>query len=172
MKEAPTGRIARETLPYFRRAGYITDSTDVTWRFVETLLPLAVGSVDRLEEIPARVATVFDWDAARAAALVAAEPDGARVVRAFAEAIAGAGPLDRDAFRAAAARVREATGLKGRALFHPIRVALTAADSGPELDLAVPAIDRGAALPPDSGVARVVSCVDRAAIVTRRLAGP
>jgi hypothetical protein len=117
------------------------------------------------------VATVFDWDAARAAALVAAEPDGARVVRAFAEAIAGAGPLDRDAFRAAAARVREATGLKGRALFHPIRAALTAADSGPELDLAVPAIDRGAELPPDCGVARVVSCADRAAIVTRRLAG-
>ena len=40
----------------------------------------------------------------------------------------------------------EQTGLKGRALFHPIRVALTAAESGPELDLVVPAIDRGATL--------------------------
>ena len=74
----------------------------------------------------------------------APKPDGARAVAAFAEAVAGVGPLDRESFRAAATRAREKTGLKGRALFHPIRVALTAADSGPELDLAVPAIDRGA----------------------------
>jgi hypothetical protein len=45
------------------------------------------------------------------------------------------------------AEARQATGLKGKALFHPLRVALTAADSGPELDLLVPAIDRGAVLP-------------------------
>ena len=40
------------------------------------------------------------------------------------------------------------TGQKGKALFHPIRVALTGRAEGPELDLAVPAIDRGADLPP------------------------
>ena len=80
-----------------------------------------------------------------------AEPDGARVVAAFARGSGRAGPLDREAFRAAAPRARERTGLKGRALFHPIRVALTAAESGPELDLAVPAIDRGAALPRRGG---------------------
>ena len=40
--------------------------------------------------------------------------------------------------------------MKGRALFHPIRVALTGEAGGPELDLAVPAIDRGAALPPSA----------------------
>ncbi len=58
------------------------------------------------------------------------------------------GPLlDKESFRAVATRVRERTGQKGKALFHPIRVALTGSDGGPELDLAVPAIDRGAALP-------------------------
>ena len=41
-------------------------------------------------------------------------------------------------------RVKEKTGQKGKALFHPIRVALTGEGGGPELDLAVPAIDRGA----------------------------
>ena len=43
-------------------------------------------------------------------------------------------------------RVKERTGQKGKALFHPIRVALTGEGGGPELDLAVPAIDRGAQL--------------------------
>ncbi len=43
-----------------------------------------------------------------------------------------------------AARVRERTGQKGKALFHPIRLALTGEPEGLELDLAVPAIERGA----------------------------
>jgi glutamyl-tRNA synthetase/nondiscriminating glutamyl-tRNA synthetase len=173
MKVAEPARLARLAWPYFQRAGFVdreTDVSDVSLEFVCALLPLAVGSVDRIEEIPERVATVFEWDGERAASLVAAEADGARVVRAFAEAVAGAGPLDRDAFRAAVGRARDVTGLKGRALLHPIRVALTAADSGPELDLAIPAIDRGAALPPGSGVVTVASCAARAAQVAARLA--
>jgi len=171
LKEAAPERLVRDVLPYFRRAGYITAETDVSSEFVRSLLPIAVGSVDRLEEMPDRVRTIFEWDAAQAAALVAAEPDGPRVVRAFAGAVAGADGLDRDAFRAAAARVRSETGLKGRALFHPIRVALTAADSGPELDLAVPAIDRAASLPESAGIRRVPSCAARVAEVARTL-GP
>ena len=73
------------------------------------------------------------------------------------------GPLaDRNAFRAMANRVKEKTGQKGKALFHPIRVALTGESGGPELDLAVPAIDRGAQLPGDSGLAKILSSRDRA----------
>jgi len=72
------------------------------------------------------------------------------------------GPLTKETFRAAAGRVKDKTGLKGRALFHPIRVALTGLESGPELDLAVPAIDRGAMLPSSAGVPPIPSCADRA----------
>ena len=79
------------------------------------------------------------------------------------------GALDRDAFRLAATEARAATGLKGRALFHPIRVALTAADSGPELDLAVPAIDRGAAIESGAGIGPVLSCAERAKQVVKLL---
>ena len=49
---------------------------------------------------------------------------------------------DKDTFRAVANRVKDRTGLKGKNLFHPIRVILTGAHEGPELDLIVPAIDR------------------------------
>jgi hypothetical protein len=45
-----------------------------------------------------------------------------------------------------AGRVRERSGQKGKALFHPIRLALTGEAEGLELDIAVPAIERGAAL--------------------------
>jgi nondiscriminating glutamyl-tRNA synthetase len=169
MKEAAPARIAREAAPYFSRAGYVTVASDAALAFVESLLPMAVGSVDRLEEIPERVAFIFDWDEAPAAGLVEVEPDGARAVAEFSRQIAGIGALDREAFRAAASRTRVSTGLKGRALFHPIRVALTAADSGPELDLAVPAIDRGASIGEGQGVRRVASCAERAARVVQYL---
>src|SRR5262249_58872680 len=89
------------------------------------------------------------------------EPGAREVVAALPDAIQGA-LFDRDAFRAAANRVKEKTGQKGKALFHPIRVALTGESGGPELDLAVPAMDRGAALAADTGVAKVPSAPERA----------
>jgi glutamyl-tRNA synthetase/nondiscriminating glutamyl-tRNA synthetase len=160
MKEAAPARIARESLPYFIRVGFVSHATPDALAYLASLLPMAVGSVDRLDEIPARVAFVFEWQAAAAAALVRQEADGPTAVAGMAAALDDA-LLDRDAFRAAVTRAREKTGLKGRALLHPIRMALTAAESGPELDLAVPAIDRGAICGLDSGVAPIVSCAQR-----------
>jgi hypothetical protein len=136
--------------------------------YVGTLLPMAVGSVDRLEEIPDRVRFVFEFDPAAAlaradVAAIVAEPGAREVIAALADELREAGPMDREGFRAAAGRVRQRTGQKGRALFHPIRVAVTGLADGPELDLAVPAIDRGAALPVSAGLAAIVSCRDRVA---------
>lgn len=167
MKVAEPARLAALARPYFERAGYVEAGAAGAAAFVESVLPMTAGAVDRLEEMPARVAFLFDWSAAGAAALTRAEPDGARAVAAFAASVSGP-LLDRDAFRAAAARVRERTGLKGRALFHPLRVALTGLESGPELDLAVPAIDRASGL---AGIARVESCLARAQAVAAACEG-
>jgi glutamyl-tRNA synthetase/nondiscriminating glutamyl-tRNA synthetase len=167
MKEAEPARLVRESLRYFARAGYALVGTDAAGQYLESLLPMAIGSVDRLEEIPERLHFVFDWTVARAAALVRAEADGPKAIAAFAAEIAQAGPLDREAFRDAVTRAKQATGLKGRALLHPIRAALTAAESGPELDLAVPAIDRGARLPASAGLTPIPSCADRTAAVAK-----
>ena len=65
-------------------------------------------------------------------------------------------------FRAAAGVVKAATGCKGKALFHPIRTILTGEDSGPELDLAVPAIDHVAGLDGVTPGRTVPSCAERA----------
>ena len=167
MKAAAPARLAAETARYFIARGHLRKRSDDAMEYLGSLLPMAVGSVDRLEEIPDRVRFIFEFDAEAAAA----RPDVAEILReggardviaALPDAIPGP-LLDRDAFRAAANRVKERTGLKGKALFHPIRVALTGDGAGPELDLAVPAIDRGAGLPASAGVAPVVSCRERAA---------
>ena len=171
MKAAPSDRLAQLARPYFVRAGWMTNAPETT-TFIESLLPMVAGSVDRLEDIPERLTGLFAWDADRAAAMVTADPDAGSapaVIHAFAREIEPVGPLDRQAFRAAAERVRQHTGVKGRALFHPIRDALTAAASGPELDLLVPAIDRAAMLSSDAVVAAVPSCRERARRVSERL---
>jgi glutamyl/glutaminyl-tRNA synthetase len=125
-----------------------------------------VGSVDRLEEIPDRLAFLFAYDAHAALARpdvagVLHEAGAREVIAVFAEVMTDS-IVDKDAFRAMANRVKEKTGRKGKALFHPIRVALTGESGGPELDLAVPAMDRGAQLPPDAGVAKIMSAAERA----------
>jgi len=174
MKVAAPARLAAESLRYFLARDYVRRRTDAALEFVASLLPMAVGSVDRLEEIPERLQFLFEFDPAASlrqegVARVVDEPGAREVILALPDAIEA--PLaDREAFRAAAARVRERTGLKGKALFHPIRVALTGAEGGPELDVAVPAIERGAALPPQAGVARITGCRVRAEMFARALA--
>ena len=166
MKVAAPARIAAESARYFLTRGFLKRRSDAALAYLESVLPMAVGSVDRLEEIPDRLAFLFQYDAVQALANPAVSgvlhEAGARgVIAALGETIEGP-LLDRDAFRAAASRVKDKTGQKGKALFHPIRVALTGESGGPELDLAVPAMDRGAALPPDAGVAKIFSARERA----------
>ena len=65
--------------------------------------------------------------------------------------------------------MKQKTGQKGRALFHPIRIALTGAADGPELDLLVPAIERGADLDPSCGIAPITGARERAGEFARAL---
>ena len=175
MKAAPSGRLAVESIRYFIAAGFVRKRTEEALEYIASLLPMAVGSVDRLEEVTDRVRFIFDFEPAAALARddvkhVLAERGAREVVLALPEAIQQ--PIaDREAFRAVAARVRELTGQKGKALFHPIRVALTGSDGGPELDLAVPAIDRGAALPQQAAVAKIIGTKQRAELFARAVSG-
>jgi glutamyl-tRNA synthetase len=55
-------------------------------------------------------------------------------------------PWDESTWSAWTKAVSEATGAKGRALFHPLRLALTGRDSGPEMKKLLPLIGRSRAL--------------------------
>jgi nondiscriminating glutamyl-tRNA synthetase len=174
LKAADARRLAELAVPYFNHAG-ITMAPDARGlEFLASAMSMASASVDRLDQVPGRLAFLFGFAAERTIddAQLRAEltTDGGRaVVLALADELARAPRLDREAFRAAANRVKARTGCKGKALFHPIRVALTGRAEGPELDLAVPAIDRGAELPPDAGVPPITGNRERAAAIARAL---
>src|SRR5262245_24809203 len=146
----------------------------VAFEYLASVMPIASESVDRLDQVPPRLSVLFKYSAEAAIAdeTVRAEMtgDNARAVaQAFADELASAPRLDREKFRAAANAVKTRTGQKGRALFHPIRIVLTGRAEGPELDLVVPAIDRGAELPPDAGVPTITGCRERAAAFVKAL---
>jgi len=150
LKAAAPDRLARLSVPYLRQHEWLSEPSSADLAFLERVIPAAAASVDRLEQIPARLKFLFDYSATRVLEDpgVRAEALGARsVIDALAEELSAAQRLlDKDTFRAAATRVRERTGQKGKALFHPIRLALTGEPEGLELDLAVPAIEAGASL--------------------------
>ncbi len=169
LKALAPARLIEEALPFLRQAALVVDDlTEPARDWLASALPPAAASVDRLSEVPDRLHSIFHFDAAAVLgtpgpAAELSQPAARAVVLALADDLDSAPPLlDRDAFRAAAARVKDRTGQKGRGLFHPIRVALTGMAEGPELDVLVPAIDRAAHLPSPNGLAPVVSCRDRA----------
>ena len=168
LKLAAPERLARLAVPYFQREGWLAEPSPAQLEFLAHVVPLAAGSVDRLEQVPARLHFLFDYTAARALRdpAIRGEAAGARpVIEALAAELASSGPLvDRESFRAVAGRVRDRTRAKGKALFHPIRLALTGEAEGLELDLAVPSIERGAAV-----VERIPSARERSAAFLHEL---
>jgi nondiscriminating glutamyl-tRNA synthetase len=172
LKAAAPARLVRLSLPYLRQHEWVSEPTAPDLEFLERIIQAAAASVDRLEQVPARLRFLFDYSAARALAdsNLRAEAKASRaVIDALAEELPRAGRLlDREAFRAAASRVRDRTGQKGKALFHPIRLALTGETEGLELDLAVPAIEAGASLQA-SAITPILGAAERAAAFASEL---
>ncbi len=174
LKIADPARLAELSLPYFIEGGVSMSPDGRGLEFLASTMSMASSSVDRLSQVPQRVSFLFDYDPAHALRdpqlLAEMRADGARaVVGALAEELAVAPRLDREKFREVANRVKARTSQKGKALFHPIRVVLTGRAEGPELDLAVPAIDRGAELPPSSGISGILGNRERAGAFARAL---
>jgi glutamyl-tRNA synthetase len=55
-------------------------------------------------------------------------------------------PWDAETWKIWTAAVAEATGTKGRTLYHPLRLALTGEEKGPEMALLLPLIGRARVL--------------------------
>jgi nondiscriminating glutamyl-tRNA synthetase len=167
LKAASADRLAQLSVRYLQAAGWLDQPTAADAAFLARVIPAAAASVDKLDELAARLRFLFDYSAPRTLtldALRAEAEQSSAVIRALAEELSTSAPmLDRDAFRAVAGRVRDRTGQKGKSLFHPIRLALTGEPEGLELDAAVPAIEHGALLAVEgSGLRAIPSARARA----------
>ena len=166
LKLCAPDRLAQLAEPHLRARGQIVGALSTEARtWLEAVLPAMATSVDRVPQLADRLEAVFYHPGAP----LENEPGLPEVAAALAAELGGGLRLvDKDTFRALAGRVKDRTGLKGKGLFHPIRVILTGSTEGPELDLIVPAIDRAADLR-ESGLAPVAGCRERAEAAARLL---
>ncbi len=54
------------SLPYFHREGYAADPSDTGRAYLASIVTMAAGSVDRLEEVPSRLRFLFEFDPRKA----------------------------------------------------------------------------------------------------------
>jgi glutamyl-tRNA synthetase len=154
---------AREVLPsdvmgstvVGRQAARISAAPDIlptlaSW--FERLVALLVPKVDHLDQLPAQAAAIFGVDPVIARAnsentAILATDSACAVLTQLADRVhAHVGPVTPEVFKAWMNDIRAATGIKGTELFHPVRIAITGAHSGPEFDKLIPLIEEGAAL--------------------------
>jgi nondiscriminating glutamyl-tRNA synthetase len=156
LKAAPLARLAALTVPFLVRAGWLAEppvgSFDAAvLRWLERVVDAVLKNLNQLDELPEAARLIFEYDAHHVvhsdATRHVAEDSGARdVLRALLPKLAALDSITPERFREAAKRVQQETGKKGKDLYHPIRVALTGAVSGPELDKLIPIFEEGARL--------------------------
>jgi nondiscriminating glutamyl-tRNA synthetase len=138
---------------FFQRAGLLpNDLNGNIGRWAGRLVDLLVPYVDRLDQLPERAGIVFRFDAAAAVsrpenAEVFSAPGAGQVIQAFSRRAAAESPLTVERFNAIMDEVKTETGTKGKDLFHPVRVVLIGAHSGPGFDKLIPLIEEGSRLP-------------------------
>ncbi len=153
IKQTPSSRIADLVWASFgERLPARADASEAVHAWVARLVELIAPSVDKLDELAPKAACVFgfDPDAARALpenhAVLAA--DSARIVLAeLADRVrTNSAKVTPELFKSWMNEMKAVTKVKGKELFHPVRIALTGVHSGPEFDKLLPLIEDGAEL--------------------------
>jgi glutamyl-tRNA synthetase/nondiscriminating glutamyl-tRNA synthetase len=153
IKKADPARIAALAKPFFVKENLLPENTAAELDgWFEGLVALLAPSANKLDELPEKAHFFHHFDAAAALASednaeVLGLETTASVLDAFAAKIAAeAGDLTAGRFKAIIAEVQADTGAKGKALYHPIRIAITGSHSGPEFDKVIPLIETGSHL--------------------------
>jgi glutamyl-tRNA synthetase/nondiscriminating glutamyl-tRNA synthetase len=150
MKACPPRRLAELALPFLAQAGYLdVQPNPDTLAWVERLLEAVLKNISTLSQLPEAARIVFDYDAgqARRELELSAGAGALPVLAAFVPKVLAEPALNYERFRAITREVQSETGKKGKDLFHPIRIALTGAASGPELEKLIPLFELGSQLP-------------------------
>ena len=141
--------------PIFSERGWlpprtVADATTVEW--FSHLIGIFLPGVDRLDQLTHKAEFMFAvdvprWKAEAENAQLLGSATGEKVVRAFTEKMMGhEEAVTADSFKALMNEVKSETGAKGKDLFHPVRILLTGAHSGPEFDKLLPLMEAGAEL--------------------------
>ena len=155
LKLAEPLRLVELAWPYFEQEGLLPARASAALEmkgWIEKLVALFLPSLDQLDQLTAKANFIFRFDPAAARedaenAAVLGSESAQKVLRAFAVRVrAVEGPVTPEQFKTWMNEVKTETGVKGKELFHPVRILLTGAHSGPEFDKMIPVIEEGSRL--------------------------
>jgi nondiscriminating glutamyl-tRNA synthetase len=151
IKHSPLPELRALAWPYFTVVGWLppqSSASDAVVHWFDRVLELYLPAVDQLQQLPEKAAAL--WRVAQVAeedAAMLTSEAGERVVRVFTERVRGeAGPITPQRFKELMNEVKAESGVKGKELFHPVRIILTGAHSGPEFDKLIPLFEDGSRL--------------------------
>jgi len=153
LKQADPSRLLSLATKYLQHAGRLKDTPldEPTTQWLGLVLNIVVTYLDTLSQVVSETAVLLDYDLDVAVQdeevfKTLRDPEAIDVIRALEDQLAPLQQVTLESFRAATTAVKQRTGRKGRALFHPIRIALTARPSGPELVKLIPIYELGSQL--------------------------
>jgi nondiscriminating glutamyl-tRNA synthetase len=139
---------AELAFPHLRKARFLPDKmSDAQWEWLEKMVEVLAERIDRFSDFPKEAGVLFEFSPGEMEDEVKKElkTEGAPlVIRLFAEKISKVEEFDYDKFAAMAREIRDETGCKGKDLYHPLRIVLTAKGSGLDLDKFIPLVEEGA----------------------------
>ena len=139
------------------KSGWLPEADRETW--IAKVLDTVLASVDIVSQIPSALDDVLAYPVGSPSDIsdTLEDPGALDLIRRFAVELEKREQLTFDDFRVIVGSLKDATKRKGKQLFHPLRAALTAKSSGPELDKLIPLIETAARL----GIKGVIGCKDR-----------
>ncbi len=165
MARLPGRKLLDRAEPFLAPSGLLIPvEPDARAWWADAVELVAIGS-RRLTEIagPLRALAYPDWhELVEATAEIRDDPQAIAVVSGFAESGRAGELITEDGYLAAVQAIKESTGATGRGIFHPLRLAISGADSGPELKRLIPLLEAGARAPLEPPVAGIVERIDRA----------
>jgi nondiscriminating glutamyl-tRNA synthetase len=151
IKHSPLPELRALAWPYFTAIGWLppqSSASEAVVHWFDRVLELFLPAADQLLQLPEKAAALWRVTqvAAEDSSLLTSEA-GERVVRAFIEKVRGeAGAITPQRFKELMNEVKAESGVKGKELFHPVRIILTGAHSGPEFDKLIPLFEDGSRL--------------------------
>jgi glutamyl-tRNA synthetase/nondiscriminating glutamyl-tRNA synthetase len=143
--------------------------SEVQWEWLEKMVDGLAERVDRFSDFPKEAEVLFEFSPVEMEDEVKKELKtecAPKVIRLFAEKISKVEEFDYDKFTAMAREIQDETGCKGKDLYHPLRIVLTAKGSGLDLDKFIPLVEEGAK---QNFPMRVKNCSQRVSEAIKKL---
>ncbi|UCC41869.1 MAG: glutamate--tRNA ligase [Candidatus Aminicenantes bacterium] len=170
MKRLSSRERAELAYPFLKEAKLFPDQmTEDHWEWLEKAVEVLTERIDRFSEFPEKVREVFEFFPAAMDESIKKELKAecaSRVIQLFSKKISEIEEFDYAKFASLAKEIERETDCRGRDLYHPLRIALTARGSGLDLDKFIPLVEKGARL--DFPVP-VKNCAQRASEVSNLL---